>query len=172
MAMGQRHSYQQHRPPRRWIRNGLVTTPTWTPGTVTTLTDVCEKDGMYPPGDGSTGNGGGGPNRVIMTVPYAPTVTPNLTSGVDLLLIIGAMTGNMTIANPTGSFIDGQRMVIRVRQDGVGGRVVTLDTQYRIPGSATSPLAWSTAPNDMDILAAIWNLADTKWDVVSLVPGY
>jgi hypothetical protein len=49
MAMGQRHSYQQHRPPRRWTRDGLVTTPTWQPGTVTTLTDVCQKDGLYPP---------------------------------------------------------------------------------------------------------------------------
>ena len=47
-AMGQRHSYQQHRPPRRWIRNALVTTPTWTPTTVTTLTGVCVSDGLYP----------------------------------------------------------------------------------------------------------------------------
>ena len=49
MAMGQRHSYQQHRPPRRWVRDGIITTPTWQPGTVTTLTDVCQKDGLYPP---------------------------------------------------------------------------------------------------------------------------
>jgi hypothetical protein len=48
MGMGQRHSYQQHRPPRRWTRSGLVQTPTWQPGTVTTLTDACDKDGLYP----------------------------------------------------------------------------------------------------------------------------
>jgi hypothetical protein len=48
-AEGQRHSYQQHRPPRRWIRNGLVQTPSWTPGTVTTLTDACQFDGMFAP---------------------------------------------------------------------------------------------------------------------------
>ena len=49
MAMGQRHSYQQHRPPRRWVRNSLITTPIWSSGTVTTLTDSCVFDGLYPP---------------------------------------------------------------------------------------------------------------------------
>src|SRR5215472_7190220 len=53
-AMGQHHSYQQHRPPRRWTRSGLITTPAWQPGTVTTLTDVCEPDGLFPPPVGPT----------------------------------------------------------------------------------------------------------------------
>jgi hypothetical protein len=50
MAMGQRHSYQQHRPPRRWVRNGLITTPVWQAGSVTTLTDICVSDGLFSPG--------------------------------------------------------------------------------------------------------------------------
>ena len=48
MAMGQRHSYQQHRPPRRWLRSGVIQSPVWTPDFVTTLTETCTHDGMYP----------------------------------------------------------------------------------------------------------------------------
>lgn len=49
MAMGQRHFYQQHRPPRRSIRRELMENPAFDADSVTTLTDTCESDGSYPP---------------------------------------------------------------------------------------------------------------------------
>lgn len=49
MAMGQRHFYQQHRPPHRLTRRKEMDNPAFEAGSVTTLTDVCEADGSYPP---------------------------------------------------------------------------------------------------------------------------
>jgi hypothetical protein len=117
----------------------------------------------------ATPGGGGGAIRVT-TVSYAATVTPNV--GTTDLLIIGALTGPLTIANPTGVPADGQKLLIRVKQDASGSRTVTLGAIYRIPSSATIPLAWSTAASKTDLFAVMYNAADTKWDVISLVPGY
>lgn len=81
------------------------------------------------------------------------------------------LTGNVTLANPTNP-VDGQAVKWRIRQDATGGRTVALGSKFRIPATATSPLAWSTAASKLDIFAAIYNLADDKWDVISMVPGY
>jgi hypothetical protein len=120
-------------------------------------------------GGGGGGGGGTGPLRVV-SVPYAATVTPNVDT--TDLLIIGALTGPLTIANPSGSPTDGQKLLIRVQQDATGGRTVTLGAIYRIPASATIPLAWSTAASKLDFFGAMYNLAALKWDVISLIPGY
>jgi len=89
MAMGQRHSYNQHRPPRRWIRNGLVTTPAWQAGSVTTLTDVCKTDGMYPsvPGGGAGTTGIAWqwhPEIVSLRGPALPSLAGLFTSGMNV----------------------------------------------------------------------------------------
>lgn len=78
---------------------------------------------------------------------------------------------NVTLSNPTGG-IDGKVIRWRIKQDATGGRTVTLGNAFRIPSSATTPLAWSTAAGAMDIFSAQYNSAASKWDVVSLIPGY
>jgi hypothetical protein len=88
------------------------------------------------------------------------------------LLLTGAYTLANPVPDPGASFADGCRLVWRLQQDGVGGRVVTLGSKFYIPSSATSPLPFSTAAHATDVLAAMYNLADDKWDVVSFVPGY
>lgn len=88
----------------------------------------------------------------------------------DALTLV-SLTANTTIANPTGLY-DGQKKLWRLKQDATGGWTVTLGTKFRIPDSATTPLAYSTVPSKMSYLAAQYNLADDKWDVISLIPGF
>lgn len=81
------------------------------------------------------------------------------------------LTGNIILSNPTNA-ADGVTVRWRITQDGTGGHFVSLDTEFQIPSSASSPLPWSTAANATDILAATYHATRAKWDVVAFVPGY
>ena len=81
------------------------------------------------------------------------------------------LTGATTLSNPTNA-VNGVTVRWRITQDGSGGHSVTLDSDFQIPSSASSPLPWSTAANATDILAATYHAGRSKWDVVAFVPGY
>jgi hypothetical protein len=104
----------------------------------------------------------------IVALTYAATVTTDASAGeiFDLTL-----TGNVTLANPTNP-VDGKTIRWRIRQDATGSRTVTLGNKFVIPSSATSPLPFSTAANKMDILAATYDAARDKWDIIAFVMGY
>jgi hypothetical protein len=110
----------------------------------------------------------GGTVANITSLTYAATVTPDLLRAETFDL---TLTGNVTIANPSNP-ANGHFIKLRIKQDATGGRTITLGSKFRIPTSATTPLAWSSDANVMDIFAAIYNEAADKWDVVSLIPGY
>lgn len=103
----------------------------------------------------------------VISVAYAATVTPN--ADTTDTLIIGVLTGNLTIANPTGTPVSEQVLRVRIKQDGTGSRTVTLGNKFRLAASAT--LNWSTTAGATDRFAAVYNSTDDKWDIVSLVPG-
>ena len=81
------------------------------------------------------------------------------------------LTGNVTLSNPTNP-TNGATLRWRIKQDGSGGRTVTLDSAFKIPSSATDPLPFSTAPDTIDLLAATYNSATDKWDIIAFVMGY
>ncbi len=80
-------------------------------------------------------------------------------------------TENFTLANPTNS-TDGKSIRWRIKQDGSGSRTVTLGGKFKIPSSATNPLAFSTAANVTDLLAATYCLSRDEWDIIAFVAGY
>jgi len=111
MAMGQRHSYQQHRPPRRWTRDGLVTTPTWQPGTVTTLTDTCKTDGVYPPATPPMGVAWQWhPEIVSLSGPSIPSLqglgTVSMLVGSKVELVIGGVGQEWELASGAADATD------------------------------------------------------------------
>jgi hypothetical protein len=105
---------------------------------------------------------------IVVTLPYSATVNTNAILGSVFNL---TLTGNVILATPTNG-VDAQTLRWRIRQDATGNRTITLGAGFRIPSSATLPLDWSTVGLNMDILAATYNAIDTRWDVVSVVPGY
>lgn len=106
--------------------------------------------------------------RTVVLVSASGSIATDAAAA-DLISITA--TGNITLANPTNP-TDGRALTWRIRQDATGGRSVTLGDKFRIPDSASQPLGWGQDPNETTIFAAIYNLADDTWDVVSLVPGY
>jgi hypothetical protein len=127
------------------------------------------------------GGGGGGGGSTVISVGYAATI--NLDAGLapdggTLIVQVGTLTGNVTLANPT-SPTNRQRIEYVLKQDGTGGRTLTLGTKFRIPSSSSlvSPITSSnnpdfTAANRKARVMAEYDQADDKWDLIGFVPGY
>lgn len=78
------------------------------------------------------------------------------------------LTGNATLAAPT-NMINGQKIIWQITQDATGSRVLTLASIFNL-GSMTP--AWSTAPNKVDYLGAIYRQSASKLDVIAFQAGY
>lgn len=83
------------------------------------------------------------------TIAYAATVTPDPWAGQDVL--IGSLTGNITIANPSTSpdgsgtpYPKGMELCFELAQDATGGRTVTLGTNYKTTGAVSTTASTTT----------------------------
>lgn len=70
-----------------------------------------------------------------VSVAYAATVTLDLNAGINF--DIGALTGNLTLANFTNAK-PGQSGIIRLVQDATGGRTLSVGSNLKRPGGALS----------------------------------
>jgi len=143
-----------------------------------TVSGMGTADWILVSGPGGTTGGGG---STVISVVYAATINVNASnapSGGTLIVQVGTLTGNVTLANPT-SPTNRQKLEYVLKQDATGGRSLTLDTKFRIPSSSSlvSPITSAnnpdfTAANRKTRLMAEYDLADDKWDVIAFVPGY
>lgn len=96
----------------------------------------------------------------VQTVVSAATVTPTFAN--DLVTITAQATG-LTLANPTGTALEGWGIVIRIKDDGTA-RTIAYGAQYRAVGVT---LPTTTVISKTLYIAMIFNNTDTKWDVIS-----
>lgn len=84
------------------------------------------------------------------------------------LYCITALAGNITINAPAGTPVDGQRIVLRIKDNGSTRNLTWTSTSgnYRAVG-VTIPTA--TTAGKVTYVGAIYNGADTYWDVVAVV---
>ena len=94
-------------------------------------------------------------------VTSAATVTPAAT---DDLVTITAQAVPITLANPAGSPSQGQKLIIRLKDNGTA-RGISYGTQYRAMGNA---LPTTTVSSKTTYFGLIFNSSDTKWDLVAL----
>jgi hypothetical protein len=97
----------------------------------------------------------------IQAVASAATVTPTFA---DDEVQITAQAAGLTLANPTGTAVDGWGIVIRIK-DNATARSIAYGTQYRAIGVT---LPTTTVVSKTLYLAMIFNSTDTKWDVVAV----
>jgi hypothetical protein len=97
----------------------------------------------------------------IQSVTSSATVTPTFSND---QVNITAQAAGLTLANPTGTAVDGWGIVIRIKDNGTA-RSILYGTQYRAIGVT---LPTTTVISKTLYLAMIFNNADTKWDVVAV----
>lgn len=108
----------------------------------------------------------------IAALPIAPrlqsttstaTFTPAM--NVEDMGIITAQAAALNIANPTGSPVQGQKYMIRIKDNGTA-RAITYGTNYR---GITGTLPATTVINKTMYLGFVWNSTDTKMDLIATV---
>ena len=120
-------------------------------------------------GDLTVADGTGGiigkqkPRVVSPTFNAGGTTTPNAAS-TDIAAI--TMTGNTTFGAPTdANVVNGQTLLMRIRQDATGTRTAAWNAAYRFP-SAQAPIL-SAGANKTDYFEFVYNATDSTWDLVS-----
>ena len=95
----------------------------------------------------------------VQSVTSSATVTPVSTN--DLVKITAQATG-LTLANPTGTFTEGQALMIRIKDNGTA-RTIAFDTNYRAIGVT---LPTTTVISKTMYLGIIYNSTDAKFDII------
>lgn len=96
---------------------------------------------------------------IVQTVTSSATVTPVSTN--DIVTITAQAVG-LTLANPTGTFVEGQALMIRIKDNGTA-RTIAFGTNYRAIGIT---LPTTTIVSKVMYLGVIYNAQDSKWDVL------
>ena len=104
-------------------------------------------------------NAKAGQDARVQTITSSATVTPVSTND---LVIITAQAVGLTLANPTGTFTEGQALMIRIK-DNATARTIAFDTNYRAIGVT---LPTTTVISKTLYLGIIYNSTDSKWDIV------
>lgn len=94
-----------------------------------------------------------------VTVTEGPTTTINAASGNHHRL---TLTGNRAMAAPANA-VDGQRLVLQVRQDASGGRTLTWHSSFVFESGLPPTLA--AGANGMDLFLMYYDAANGQWIV-------
>ena len=97
----------------------------------------------------------------VQTVGSSATVTAVSTN--DIVTITAQAVG-LTLANPTGTFSEGQSLIIRIKDNGTA-RSIAYGTNFRAIG-VTAPT--TTVANKTTYIGCIYNSTDTKFDIVGV----
>jgi len=98
-----------------------------------------------------------------VTTAYSATVTLDLNAGFNFSI---AMTGNLTLANPTNAK-PGQSGIISLTQDGTGGRTTTFGSNFKF-ANGVAP-TFDTAANRVNIVS--YTVVSASFIVVAVLPG-
>lgn len=96
-------------------------------------------------------------------VSVASTATLSISSSATDQSIITAQSEALTIAAPTGTPVEGQKLIIRLKDDG-SARGITFNAIFRAIG-ITIPT--TTVASKITYLGLVYNSTDTKWDVIA-----
>ena len=97
----------------------------------------------------------------VQSLSSAATVTP---TNLNDIVIIVAQSAALALANPTGTWVEGQPLMIRIKDNGTA-RAITYDTNYRAIGVT---LPTTTVISKTTYLGLIYNAAEAKWDVIGV----
>lgn len=99
-------------------------------------------------------------NPAVQSVVSSATVTA--TSANDLVKIT-AQAAALALANPTGTFSEGQALIFRIKDNGTA-RAISFDTKFRAIGVT---LPTTTTISKTTYVGCIYNSTDDKFDVIA-----
>ena len=79
--------------------------------------------------------------------------------------VLTAQAVGLTINAPTGTPVDGNKLIIRILDNGIS-QTLTWNATYTVIGGVVLPT--STTANKILYVGCIYNTANTRWDVVAV----
>jgi hypothetical protein len=98
----------------------------------------------------------------VTTVISTSTITPNIDTTDQFN--VTALAEGTTLSAPTGTPTDGQKLIVRIKDDGTA-RTIGYNAIYRAFGVA---LPTTTTISKTLYLGSIYNSTDTRWDVITV----
>jgi hypothetical protein len=96
------------------------------------------------------------------TVADTATLTPNISANDQYSLTAQAQA--LTVAAPIGTPVDGNKLILRILDNGVA-RAITWNATYTVIGTT---LPTTTTASKMLYVGCIYNSTNTRWDVVAV----
>lgn len=103
-------------------------------------------------------------NKKTVTVASSGTPTPNVDNA-DIYTVT-ALAEAATFGAPTGTPVNGQTLVIRIKDNGTA-RALDFNAAYRF--SSDLPKPTTTVINKTMYLGFMWNSTDSKWDCLAIL---
>lgn len=135
----------------------------FTAGTITAALTGAASANLLKAGDSMTG--------------YFRTATVALSDGANIAtdaalgnIFTVTIAGNRTFDAPTNPLAD-QKITYKIRQDAVGGRVITWNAAFNF-GVDLSGVPNSTSANTFDYYGFQYNSTTSKWDCLAISRGY
>ena len=88
----------------------------------------------------------------------------------DWFIVTAQAADATTISNPSGTPTNGQRLFMRIKDDGTSRALTWSGTQWR--ASTDLPLPTATTLGKTLYLAFVYNSADTKWDLIEKLDNF
>jgi hypothetical protein len=101
-------------------------------------------------------------NPTVQETTSAATFTINATN--ENTGVLTAQAVALTVANPTGTIVQGQKLVYRIKDNGTA-RAITWGANFRAIGVT---LPTTTTANKLLYVGCIYNTTDSKWDVIAV----
>jgi hypothetical protein len=118
---------------------------------------------------GGTGNATGYLAPRVTSVASATSITPNIDTTDEVIQANSTAAGTLTINAPTGTPVDGQKLIIRVTC--TNAQTLAFNAIYRSSSDLGLPAATSGS-SKADYLGFIYNSSATKWDLLAKVFGF
>jgi len=113
-------------------------------------------------GDGTTNRYIGGQPRTVTIVSSA---TPTPDAGITDIYTVTALAAAATFGAPTGTPVNGQKLIIRIKDDATA-RTLAWNAIYRAGTDVALPT--TTVISKTLYCGFIYNSTDSKWDLVAL----
>jgi hypothetical protein len=102
--------------------------------------------------------------RIVTAVSYTTDTGTSLDVSTCDVFQVTAQAGPLKFNNPGGTPVAGQKLIIRIKDNGTA-RALTYDTQFRAIGNS---LPTTTVLGKTLYMEFIFNLTDTKWDLIDV----
>jgi hypothetical protein len=154
------------------VNGGVLGTPS--SGTVTNLTGTASiningtvgattaNTGAFTTLTASTNINSTRINPRTSTVADTATLTPDISTHDQFNITAQAQA--LTVAAPTGTPVDGNKLILRILDNGTA-RAITWNATYTVIGTT---LPTTTTINKMTYVGCIYNSTNTRWDVVAV----